>query len=607
MPKDFTNFIETSFQLMRHRGPDNDGFVDLGEVGIGHQRLSILDTSSQANQPMNEGHYYLAFNGEIYNYKELREQYLDSKSLRTTSDTEVLLKLLSQKGLNILHELNGMWAFALYNRHTKELLLCRDRFGVKPLYYLMQDDVLYFSSEMKPLIQIKKHLVQNKQLYQNFVNHLATDYNESTFIEGIFQVEKGQYIGYSKTDHSTSGLQKVTWYKGADFAFDESLFKDKEKTIAFTEDLLLDAIRIRLRSDVPLCITLSGGLDSTVIYTLIKERLHHSIQPFTFVHPEAPTSELDKVMKLTKAYNDEVSTVRLENYDNYADIEHVKQCLQSLEFPSWGVSILAYRETYREIAKRGYRVVIEGHGSDEQLGGYPYMVHAAFEEVLSQRKIAAMASLLKIMYQTQNQNLNQRNATSLLTMATRAYGKVFLSYFLSTYAKKLENQRENHRFQASLDDAFTFKILPIVLRTFDRLTMASSLESRSPFMDYRIVEFFKKMPLGYKVNAMGSKAILRDILKNYKKDFLYKDKSKMGFSLDEPRFYNHPKNREFITTIIKSAELAEFPQLKANALMNVQSLPITWDKVDEIWKAFSLALVEQSYFKVKVNIKASET
>jgi len=568
------NFIKNGFDLMRHRGPDGEDFKEFDNlVGLGNQRLAIIDIRKVANQPMETKKSAIVFNGEIYNYLELKKTFSKKNRFKTGSDTEVLQKGLEKESISFLNKTNGMFAFAFFDKSQKKLVLARDRFGIKPLYYLIQNDILYFSSEMKPLINIKNKLEKNFNVYDNFVKYSATDYNEETFIKDIFQVKKGHCLVCKN-----SKFLNKQWYFGNDYNFDTSVFKNKKRTINLTEELLTDAISLRLRADVPLCITLSGGTDSTTIYTLIKEKLKFNIKPFTFIHPGSETNEQEKVEKLTSFYNDTVYCIRS---DYKKGIKDIKEALDYLEFPIWNPSAIAYMDTYKKISKNGFKVVIEGHGGDEQLGGYPYMIKDAVFELIKKKKFLKAAALLKIFRQTANPGLSQK----------ASFSKVVFSVLKQIVKGKVSDVN----FQESIEEAFNFRILPIVLRAFDRLTMRSSVESRCPFMDYRLVEFFNKMPLKYKVSSLGSKAILREILKKYKKDFIYKNRSKMGFAADLPAFFKDRKTKDYFKECIYKFKEKRYKDLKKKALKSIKKDKIDWKDTGSIWKIASLFMINKKY------------
>lgn len=568
-------FFERSFDLMQSRGPDNQTFRQIDSLcSLGHQRLSIIDVDDEANQPMMYGSFTIVFNGEIYNYLELKDELIsECITFETQSDTEILLRGYIQYGTAFFNKLNGMFAFAIYNKETEELILVRDRFGVKPLHYMTHDGIYFFSSEIKPLIEIKKERKLNINVYQNFFDHMATDYNEETFIEGIYQVKGGHYVCIK------NGLKESRWYHGNDFIFDESIFKDKAKTLEFVEDTLVSAIDYRMRADVPICLTLSGGIDSTTIYTLIKERLKRDIKLFTFIHPSSPTNEYDKVQKLCASYDDMVCTVQSEQTNSFKDVEND---LNIVEFPIWGISTRAYVDIYNSIHQGGFKVVIEGHGSDEQLGGYPYMIESAFYDYLKKGSFIKAYEILKLVQETGHSGLGNKSHALL-----KRYAK-----FLIGFVIKKNNIKY---FQENIDWTVEFKILPIVLRAFDRLSMSASVESRAPFMDYRIVELFKKLPLEYKINSIGNKSILREILKKYNKTYIYEDKEKMGFASDIPKFFNIPQNKQMARTYIENFTMTEFEEQKKKALEEISKDQIEWSNIFEMSKVILISMINQKY------------
>lgn len=571
-----TDFVANSFELMRHRGPDNERFVDIDDrTGFGHQRLSIIDTHDEANQPMKEQDGYVVFNGEIYNYLELKSALIsEGAEFTTTSDTEVLLKGLMREGAGFLNKTNGMFAFAFYDKRRKSLMLARDRFGVKPLHYMFQEGVLYFASEIKPLIRIKKSLMRNLKVYNSFIRDLATDYDDDTFIDGIKQLAKGSIL---MCEGGEVSVRK--WYFGNDFNFDEGVFEDGNDTVEFTEQLLVDAIAKRLRADVPVCITLSGGLDSTTIYTLTKECLKKDIKAFTFIHPGSKTNELEKVQKLVKSCNDIVCCIQS---DHQTGIKDLKEALRYLEFPTWNPSAIAYMHMYEAIRSSGFKVVIEGHGSDEQLGGYPGEIRSAVFGKMCNFDIAGAKKLFRVMNETVNPDLSQKQK-SLFRLA---------AYFMKTL---IFQKRCDTSFDAGLQYIFDYKILPIVLRTFDRLTMRSSVESRSPFMDYRVVEFFKKMPMDHKVSEIGSKAILREILKKHKKDFIYSDKRKIGFASDLPKFFNSKENKAYLASRINTFDIEGYENVREKALKGIEKEFIDWADTSPLWEIAALSISDGMY------------
>jgi len=581
------NLRKTFFSDLKHRGPDAQDAAFVSPWTLGHLRLSIIDESPGANQPFEKGGNYMIFNGEIYNYLELQKEYLPDVLLDTNSDTEVLLELLNCFGTDILHKLNGMFAFAWYHHESQNLYLCRDRFGVKPLYYTNQADTFFFSSEIRPLTKRMDRVELDPAIVRSFFTDTATDFDERSGLVDIHQVGAGCFL-----EVDTSGATRNTkWYQQNDYEFDTSIFSDKTATLLAFEDLLTDAIAIRHRSDVPVCITLSGGLDSTTLYVLAKERLQSKIKPFVFSHQGAQTDESDRAIQLAQKYNDEPIVVSSRPEQS---VHSLTTALRHLEFPIWNPSAIAYLDMYESIQEHGYKVVIEGHGSDEQLGGYPYMIEAAWKQALLQGKWTFAKTIFRVWRQTNNPALDQPDSQ---TTTTRKEAWLMGKGLFRGFVKALiwPHKRKYLDFDRLVRESFDYKILPIVLRAFDRLSMAKSLESRCPFMDYRVVEFLRRMPLEYKVSELGSKAILREILKKYGHPEIYQNKSKMGFASDLPALFKSQSVRSVFTEAIDDFSIAGYEQQKAQAESTMQKPELGWADIDKIWKVAALSLTIKQY------------
>jgi len=522
------------FQLMKHRGPDAAKKKKISNWNLGHLRLAIIDKSSSANQPYEKNGAVLTFNGEIYNYIELRKKYFPDLKLNTNSDTEILIMLLNKFGLKILNELNGMFAFAYLNK-KKELFLVRDRFGVKPIYYTKIKKNFYFSSEIKPLLFLKSKFKLNQSMLKSYFADTATDFNEQSGYDEIFQIKRGHYK-ILKNNEKT--VKQIKWY----YDLSKTRFhKNIEKATEFCENILLDSIKIRCRSDVPIAITLSGGIDSTVIYTLIKEKLKLNIQPFVFRHSNKETDETTLALNLANKYGDKPIIVN-EPID---PLKVLKDALWHLELPPFSLSVLAYSTTYKEIAKRGYKVVLEGHGSDEQLGGYTHMVNISAKEALEKKNFNDYFVRKKVLLETQHPGLDERiKGFRIITTIIRDIIDVF------------SNKKAN--FNKTLHESFDYKIIPIVLRTFDRLSMSHSIESRMPFMDYRFVEFVRNLPTNFKISKIGSKSILREILKKYNNDEIYLNKIKMGWSSDLTTIFNNNNLKKYLYKLINDLDSKKY-------------------------------------------------
>jgi asparagine synthase (glutamine-hydrolysing) len=579
------DFIKNGFTIMRHRGPDCEDFLLVNDSYIvGHQRLSILDLSDAGRQPMCSTQSTISFNGEIYNYSELKESLMQSGcTFKSSTDTEVLQILLDHVGLEGLTMLNGMFAFAYYQTTSNTLHLVRDRFGVKPLYYFENDGKIYFSSELTPLFQMLPDINFNISAVEAYIKDTATDFSDTTFIKNIHQVEPGGMVSIN-----ANGLITANWYEIPSLP----RLHRKNNLIDEYEEQLLDAIKLRLHADVPVCMTLSGGLDSSTIYTLIKERIGCQVSVFTFDHPGSVTSEINRVKNLTEKYGDKFYTV-IDELDASQDIySKIIEDLSITEYPIWSFSSRAYRSIYSEISKQGFKVVIEGHGADEVLGGYDYLIRHAAIDSLREFEFNEFVTLLNTYFATSFGSKNTINSKL----------RTVISCILSaTGVRNKSNGLDN-----SIRDAISYKILPIVLRAFDRLSMHYSIESRCPFMDYRVIEKGLRLSRDAISNDLGNKAVLRQILKKYGNSFIYEYKAKHGFASNLPLMLSEPDLRERLASVIQdSSILTSFPREKSKAVEFFHSTNCDWSDLFEPSKIALIALVERNILSNTLNHKAN--
>lgn len=503
-------------QALFHRGPDAFGEKHFYNWNFYHTRLSILDLSDAGTQPMEYNGNYLCFNGEIYNYKELQETYLKGENLNSQTDSEVLLRLLCKFGMSILNKLNGMFAFAFYEAKGN-VYLARDRYGVKPLYYWHNENSFAFSSEDRALVSVL-HIpyVFNKEYADALVEKTISDDSENSLIKNVCQVLPGCYIKISETNIIT----KQQWYFFDDAQYTARDYLSKKDILDKFENILTDAIRLRNRSDVQVGITLSGGLDSSIIYVLAKEKLNAQYKIFTYSNARKELDEYDKVKRLADDYGDEV--IKITQQEDTMSV--FLKSLVHLNAPIWAPSHTGYFNVYKAIKEYKIKVILEGHGADELLGGWPWTLTDAVKEAFHHGHPLLAYHIFKVQQQTWNSGLEQKFNNGLL-------------HFFKT-VKKFYKKQNKHCFAKLLDNLFSHSILPINLRCWDRLSMANSIESRSPFLDYRVVEFLKKLPLKYKVNKLGNKAILREILLKYGKNYIVENKVKQGYLSSEIDFLN---------------------------------------------------------------------
>ncbi|TDN89124.1 asparagine synthase (glutamine-hydrolysing) [Salegentibacter sp. 24] len=484
--------LQQMLKLQHHRGPDHTGnYFDPGYCALGHNRLSIIDLSAKANQPFkdNSGRYHLTFNGEIYNYKELKQELKTHYNFKTGSDTEVLLAAFIVWGKSCLTKLNGMFAFGIWDNREKKLFAARDRFGVKPFFYSRKNQDFYFSSEIKAIRSLLKLDQPNEQVWANYFSYGSYGMPSETFYDEIFQLPGGHYLEYQ------AGKLKISkWYD-----FEKNLSNHSE-VLSFEEakeaytKILSDSISLRFRADVPIGFNISGGVDSSLLLALIN-RLHENknIRAYTFYTGDENYDELPWVQKMIETTQNPLTKVKIEP----GDVVEKAQFLSDIQDePYAGLPTLAYAALFETAQKDAVKVLLDGQGMDEQWAGYDY-------------------------YQ------NPKNAKSIQGTGEKSpfRPKVLRNEFRDlakkpVYPAPFDKDLKNLQYR----DLFYTKI-PRALRFNDRISMAYSTELREPFLDYRMVEFAFSQPKSYKIHKGIQKYLIREILKELvPKDLSYAPK-----------------------------------------------------------------------------------
>lgn len=477
-PKPSKETMDNMLLTQKHRGPDNTCKFISETAILGHNRLSIIDLSIEANQPFysKDNRYVLVFNGEIYNYLELKKELEYKYAFETSSDTEVLLASFIIWKEKCLHKLNGMFAFAIWDKQNKTLFAARDRFGVKPFYYHQNKNEFYFASEIKALFAAKIPKIMNNRVWANYFAFGNYGMPDETFWESIFQLPAGHYLWLKAQKKQ---IQK--WY-----VFEEEIKKYRkplpyETTKETYDKLLHESIRLRFRADVPLGFNISGGVDSSALLALINTTQQSNINAFTFYTGDNRYDELPWVEELIAITKNPLNKVKLE-------LEQIKQLVEETAFyqdePFGGIPTIAYAQLFKKAKTKGIKVVLDGQGMDEQWAGYDYYFKNNSATV---QGVSKSPFRINVLSQNILQFANKPN-----------YYKPFNDVLLNTQYR----------------DLFYTKI-PRALRFNDRVSMANSIELREPFLDYRMVEFAFAQPKEFKIKNGIQKYILRDLVSQY--------------------------------------------------------------------------------------------
>lgn len=476
------NNLDQMLKIQEHRGPDFSGKYISKNAVIGHNRLSIIDLTEHANQPFISkcGRYVLSFNGEIYNYCELKEELQNSYDFKTASDTEVLLAAYIKWGEGCLHRLNGMFSFAIWDKDDEVLFAARDRFGVKPFYYAINGGSFYFASEIKTLFAAGIKKETNNPVWASYFVYGSYGMPNETFWKGIGQLPGGYSLFLKKGDITTK-----RWY-----VFEEEIKKHNKKlpfddVKAIYKDLLEDSIKLRFRSDVPVGFNVSGGLDSSALLALVnKNEKGKNISAYTFYTNDSNYDELPWVEDLLKHTKNPLKKVLF----NAKQIKSLSDSMSSFQDePFGGVPTMAYGQIFKKARKDGVVVLLDGQGMDEQWAGYDYYLKNSDNIIQGVNKSPFRPNVLN---------------EEFLKLAKKP-----------KYLKPFDDDLLNLQYR----DLFYTKI-PRALRFNDRLSMAYSTELREPFLDYRLVEFAFAQPLEYKIKDGIQKYLLRSLTSEYLSD-----------------------------------------------------------------------------------------
>jgi len=592
--------IKKMTDLLRHRGPDDEGFLAVnsgsGEVYpligneskvlgrriegfdkpvdlfLGHRRLSIIDLSPAGHQPMSneDGSVWIIHNGEIYNYIEIgKELERLGHRLNSRTDTEVILHAYEEWGTGCLKRFNGMWAFALVDLKKKSMFCSRDRAGVKPFYYLYDGTRFCFGSEIKALLAIENFSPEpNDGIVADYLFLGLLDHTRETFFRNICQLNPGEYLLLEDN--------RITVQSYWDIEPEETRVSGHD---AYTErfyELLEDAIRIRLRSDVPIGTCLSGGLDSSSIVFLahklacrgrsIDSRMLGERQKTFSSCFEDPAYDERKYIELVIE-----QTAAEKNYvfPHGADLfKDLPKLIWHQEEPFGSTSIYAQWNVMRKARERGVTVLLDGQGGDELLAGYLPSFYPLLGQMIKQM---ALRRLIKEFdaFRRCHRDMPNRFFQGIAAAVLPGWIKPFLQKhmndrtgwanegFRKRYSRDFPPPR---KFKEDLNNylyhIFRSAILPGLLRYEDRNSMAFSLESRLPFLDYRLVEYIFSLPIEKKLKEGVTKVVLRDAMKGTLPDEIRNRMDKIGFGTPEG-IWVKTVLKESISEIIGSKSFAE--------------------------------------------------
>ena len=466
----------------KHRGPDFTGKYVSKNCVLGHNRLSIIDLSEKANQPFfsKDKRYTLVFNGEIYNYLELKEA-LGDYVFTSNSDTEVLLAAYVTWGEACLHKLNGMFSFAIWDSEKESLFAARDRFGVKPFYYHQDEKTFYFSSEIKALHNAGISKMPSEKIWAGYFAYGSYGMPQETFWETILQLPGGHFLNYK---NGVLSIEKWYYFEKEVLKYqkDESFEKVKQTY----KKILKDSIKLRFRADVQVGFNISGGLDSSTLLAFVNQMEgKENIKAYTFFTDDDRYDELPWVKEMIALTKNPLTEVLLRPDTSFNEKTNYISVIQ--DEPFGGVPTIAYSQIFKQARKDNVLVLLDGQGMDEQWAGYDYYTKQRDETIQGVNKTPFRPNVL---------------AQNFLGLADKP-----------TYPKPFNDRVLDLQYR----DLFYTKI-PRALRFNDRVSMAYSTELREPFLDYRLVEYAFAQPLEYKISKGVQKFLLRELVSEYLSD-----------------------------------------------------------------------------------------
>ncbi len=620
---------------LSHRGPDDHGYLfakvgdqsvkvsrDLASIEIAktknwnlsfvHTRLSIIDTSNRGWQPMasGDGRFAIVLNGEIYNYLELRDELeREGVEFHSQSDTEVLLQSYIRWGTNIFSRLVGMFAFCIWDSHKNQAILCRDSFGIKPLYYTtdLPSKSLAFGSEIETLFCLPKvnRKVSPERLYY-YLRHGMTDWGSETMYQSIKQLEPGHF--------KIIQLPEIKVYKSESYF---NLRADKKISISYEdarEELnrkFLNNIKLHLRSDVPVGATLSGGIDSSSIVMAMRKIGGNSLNLHTFsfipeTHQESEETYIDEIVHTSKSISNKIIPT------GQVLLDEVETLIKSQEEPFRSTSIYAQRKIFESVRASGIKVVLDGQGADECLAGYSLFCGARMSSLIRERRWSD--AIRFAIHQKQISALELIGLTGayilpdvLQPMFRKFTGKEAHPRWLRSSWFSMPKLPKGVHFKTltknalieSLAQSIEINSLPALMRYADRNSMAFALENRVPFLTPDLVQFILSLPESYILDRRGrSKAIFRDSMRGMVPKRILDRKDKIGFSTPEGFWLKNNKN--WAENILFGSFAQQLPFLNQKAIRDHwQNVFIAKKKFDPIYWRWINTIEWARLFKVE--------
>jgi asparagine synthase (glutamine-hydrolysing) len=574
-----------SCNLISHRGPDAQDYYNEAGVALGHTRLSILDLSDLGKQPMScFDKYIIVFNGEVYNYIEVRNQLKQQGyNFKTETDTEVIVAAYDYWGVQCLSRFNGMWAFALYDIEKKQIFISRDRFGVKPFYYRNSELFFEFGSEIKQCLGNTISNTANKEILLNYIITGYENYSDETFFKDVKSLPASSFGIYDLSAHTFT----ISKYYSLNIPALKSNYKEADYISEYS-NLFSDSVKLRMRSDVKVGTCLSGGIDSSMIALFSSNST--SDKSYSGIHGvsyDASNNELHYAKLVSEHLNIHFHEAQVSSADYLHALHEVAQ---TQEEPFSSTSIILQYFVMKKARETGNIVMLDGQGGDETLMGYEryyssYIAEKGWSQFLKNLIYISNNSKLSLS-QTFKYFIYFRSLAARKKMISNKFefnqNKILKSFNWDLVNEHVQSYHSLKSLQISEIEKFQ---LPHLLRYEDRNSMRWGIETRLPFLDYRVVECSLGLPIDLKIKDGWSKIILRKIMDGKLPDEIVWRKNKIGFEAPKDIVASQ---FNYFEEIVKESNLLSNLFHEKVMLANVKNRELQW-------RLISIALWEINY------------
>ena len=519
-----TQIVSKMLDVMAHRGPDGKGIEKIDNVTLGMNRLAIIDNVPH-KMPFSKEHFHIVYNGEIFNHNAICCEV----NFDTNTDTERVLNSYIEKGINSFKDLNGMYAFAIYDENKKELILVRDKVAKAPLYYVKKGDFFAFASEIKSLLEIVQAKFKHSQSYEAF--EFCT--GKETLFEDIYSLNAGDYLVYKDGKISIHSYYKI-WENRIELPDDET------RLVLKLADLIEDSVLIRTKNRVHNFTTLlSGGIDSSLITAIAKPDVI-----YTAHYEYSDFDELEYAKLLAKSINKELKIIT-PTKNNF--LKYNKEIIYHMDLPPTWTSFTLYM-LLKEIKKDGFKIVLSGEGADELFGGYYRYLLIHHDE------------LLKKVPQMQNyQFLINKYYGSIVDRYAKVINRGENTKFVKNYLEQIHQKSKNVIDFMGIADFYS--TMQILLQMADRLSFANQIENRSPFLDHRIIEFAMSLDEKYKINNYTTKYLLKKVASKFIPKEIVDRVDKRGFSAPINRWFGEFEINKYDRNFYKNLVFKEWKKI----------------------------------------------